>query len=543
MFKKSSNSLIFEKNGETLKIEPWDTDSLRIRATINPEFTKNTWGLTETVKNKSSVKIEISDTGACISNGKLSAKLNTGGVITFEKNGKKILQEYHRSYDHSASRESIALKVVNRQYQGNIGGGEYQITARFNPNDDEKIFGMGQYQHPYLNLKGCILELAQRNSQISIPFALSSLGYGFLWNNPAVGRVTFGTNMTEWKSECSDELDYWITAGNTPKEITERYTECVGRAPLMPKDYLGFWQCKLRYRTQEEVLTVARKYKELGIHLDVIVIDCFHWCRQGDWSFDKEYWPDPKAMCDELHAMGTKVMVSVWPSVDKKSINYWPLAEKGLLLRSERGVIQTYDFNGDCLTIDLTTQEARNFLWKACFKNYVKYGIDMFWLDNAEPDLSVYDFENYRYKIGPALKVSNIYPKLYAQTFADGFTKIGKKNFVNLERCAWVGSQKYGVVLWNGDVQSTFECLEDSVSQGISMGLAGIPWWTTDVGGFMYGDPKDPSFIHLLMRWFEFGVFTPILRLHGDRSPQLKPFVTDRDYGGGFCWSGQDNEI
>ena len=158
MFKKSSNSLIFEKNGETLKIEPWGTDSLRIRATMNPEFTKNTWGLTETVKNKSSVKIEISDTGACISNGKLSAKLNTGGVITFEKNGKKILQEYHRSYDHSASRESIALKVVNRQYKGNIGGGEYQITARFNPNDDEKIFGMGQYQHPYLNLKGCILE-------------------------------------------------------------------------------------------------------------------------------------------------------------------------------------------------------------------------------------------------------------------------------------------------------------------------------------------------------------------------------------------------
>ncbi|MBE6353360.1 TIM-barrel domain-containing protein [Treponema sp.] len=543
MFKKSSNSLIFEKNGETVKIEPWGTDSLRIRATMNPEFTKNTWGLTETVKNKSSVKIEISDSGASISNGKLSAKLNAGGVITFEKNGKKILQEYHRSYDHSASNESIALKVVNRQYKGNIGGGEYQITARFNPNDDEKIFGMGQYQQPYLNLKGCVLELAQRNSQITIPFAVSSLGYGFLWNNPAVGRVTFATNMTEWKSECSDELDYWITAGNTPKEITERYTECVGRAPLMPKDYLGFWQCKLRYRTQEEVLTVARKYKELGIHLDVIVIDFFHWCRQGDWSFDKEYWPDPKAMCDELHAMGTKVMVSVWPSVDKKSVNYWPLAEKGLFLRCERGVIQTYDFNGDCRTIDLTAQEARNFLWKACLKNYVKYGIDMFWLDNAEPDLSVYDFENYRYRIGPALKVSNLYPKLYAQTFADGFNKIGKKNFVNLERCAWVGSQKYGVVLWNGDVQSTFECLEDSVSQGINMGLAGIPWWTTDVGGFMYGDPKEPAFIHLLMRWFEFGVFTPILRLHGDRSPQLKPFVTDRDYGGGFCWSGQDNEI
>ena len=139
-------------------------------------------------------------------------------------------------------------------------------------------------------------------------------------------------------------MDYWITAADTPAQILENYTAVTGRAPVMSDDYLGLWQCKLRYRTQDEVLSVARKYKGLGIPLDVIVIDFFHWTRQGDWQFDKEYWPDPKAMCDELHAMGTKVMVSVWPTVDKKSIHYLELLERGLLMRTERGGTQAVSY-------------------------------------------------------------------------------------------------------------------------------------------------------------------------------------------------------
>ena len=269
---------------------------------------------------------------------------------------------------------------------------------------------------------------------------------------------------------------------------------------VMSEDYLGFWQCKLRYRTQDEVLQVARRYKEMGIHLDVIVIDFFHWPRQGDWCFDKEYWPDPKAMCDELHAMGTKVMVSVWPSVDKKCSHFYEMQDKGYLVRTEHGSNQTYDFNGDCLTFYATNPEARQYLWDICKKNYADYGIDMFWLDNSEPDLNVYDFGNYRYQIGNGLQVANIYPKLYSQAFYDGMKAAGYKNFVNLERCAWVGSQTLSQVLWNGDVQSSWECLQDSIVEGLNIGLAGIPWWTTDIGGFMYGDPSDKGFVELLPR-------------------------------------------
>ncbi|MBR5645647.1 MAG: glycoside hydrolase family 31 protein [Treponema sp.] len=544
MILKSKNALVFKKQNEILLIEPWSNDSLRIRSTVEKNIIDENWGLTEAVKT-CKTRIQVNEKEGIIVNGKISARISSNGILSFYKNNELILKEYFRSYDKEATKESCCLKIINREFKGNAGN-EYKLTVRFEANDDEKIYGMGQYQIPYLDLKGCSLSLEQRNSQISIPFAVSSLGYGFLWNNPATGHVNFAKNVTEWFSENTRQMDYWITCADTPRQIIENYTLVTGRAPVMSKDYLGFWQCKLRYRTQDEVLKVARKYKELGIKLDVIVIDFFHWPRQGDWCFDKEYWPDPKAMCDELHSMGIKVMVSVWPSVDKKCSNYYEMLEKGYLVRVERGSNQTYDFNGDCLTFDATNPEAREYLWNICKKNYLDYGIDMFWLDNAEPDYSVYDFSNYRYQLGTALSCSNIYPKLYSQAFYDGMKKSGKNNFVNLERCAWVGSQKLSQVLWNGDVQSTWECLRDSVTEGLNIGLAGIPWWTTDIGGFMFGDVHSEDFIELLERWFEFAVFTPILRLHGDRDPHdIPPLDKDpeRGYGGGYLFTGQPNEI
>ena len=544
VFTKKMNTLVGKAGGELLQIEAWGKDSLRVRATRYAQFNKNDWALTEPVKG--TAKVEIAKDGAAeIVNGKMKITVTPSGVLTFFKDGKQILREYHRCYDPSVTKESCALKIIPRDYSA-IVGGDYKLTVRFNSNDGEQIFGMGQYQQSYLDLKGCVLELAQRNSQISIPFALSSLGYGFMWNNPAVGRVTFGKNYTEWQALCTEQMDYWITAADTPAEIIKNYTGATGRAPVMPNNMLGFWQCKLRYRTQDEVLTVARKYKEMGIHLDVIVIDFFHWIRQGDWGFDPEYWPDPKAMCDELHAMGTKVMVSVWPSVDRKCSHFWDMSAKGLLVRTERGTMETYDFQGDCVTFDATNAEARDYIWKVCKENYVKYGIDMFWLDNAEPDLAVYDYDNYRFQLGPMMKVGNIYPYFYAKAFYDGMKKMLKKDIVNLERCAWFGSQKLGVVLWSGDVQSTWESFQDQVAAGLNMGLAGIPWWTTDIGGFMYGNVHDKAFIQLLERWFEFAVFCPVMRLHGDRDPHDIPPLCknkEQDYGGGYLYTGEANEI
>ena len=191
----------------------------------------------------------------------------------------------------------------------------------------------GSKSEDYLNLKGTDLELAHRNSQASVPFMISSLGYGFLWNNPAIGRVSFAKNLTTWEAYSTKKLDYWICAGDTPAMIEEAYAGVTGTVPMMPEYGLGFWQCKLRYQTQEELLEVAREYRRRNIPLDVIVADFFHWPKQGDWRFDETYWPDPDAMIRELKEMGIELMVSVWPMVDFLSENYEEMKARGLLTR------------------------------------------------------------------------------------------------------------------------------------------------------------------------------------------------------------------
>ncbi len=485
----------------------------------------------------------MENTWASITNGRIKAEINYAGVISFYRDDKLFLREYFRSYGGTISKESRCLKVVNRQWKGLCGGNNYALQVRFESNKGEKIFGMGQYQQQEMDLKGCTLELAQRNSQISVPFYISNFMYGMLWNNPGIGQVTFGNNLTLWDMKSVKDMDYWITVADTPKEIVENYTAVTGRAGDYPEELMGLWQCKLRYRTQEEVLSIARKYKELGIKIDQIIIDFFHWTVQGDWKFDKTYWPDPKAMVDELHSMGIRVVVSVWPSVDRRSENFFPMLEKGLLIRTERGALQTYDYQGDCVEIDCFNPKTREYVWEVCKKNYYDLGIDGFWLDNSEPDYGVYDFDNFRYSDGVALEISNMYPQMYSRVFFDKMKDMGRGSVVNLLRCAWAGSQKYGNVVWSGDVPSTFESLQDQIQCGINMGLAGIPWWNTDIGGFMTDDVEDPDFKQLLIRWYQFAVFTAVFRLHGDRGPYNIPALDDRDWGGGYLHTGQDNEM
>lgn len=552
-FLNDNGALVCKKGGETLRIEAWGADSLRVRATMQMSIQDKEWALVEEPGKSNPVvemytKSEKNDYDsydenpyASITNGRIKAEVNFAGVITFFRDGKVILREWWRSYGGTLVPRSRCLKTINREWKG-IPGGDHMLNLKFDPNEGEKIYGMGQYQFSYTDLKGSTLELAQRNSQISVPFYVSNYNYGFLWNNPAVGEVTFGNNMTQWTCRSTKQMDYWITVADTPKQILENYTAVTGRAPMFPEDMMGLWQCKLRYRTQDEVLEVARAYQKEGIKIDQIVIDFFHWTVQGDWKFDTQYWPDVKAMCDELHSMGIKVMVSVWPSVDRKSENFGPMVEEGLLIKTERGAMQTYDYQGDCVEIDPFNPETAEYVWNVCKKNYYDLGIDGFWLDNSEPDYGVYDFDNYRYCEGSALTCTNMYPQKYSRIFYDKMSKM-KDDTVNLLRCAWAGSQKYGNVVWSGDVPSTFEAFKDQLASGLSMGLAGIPWWTTDIGGFMTRDVKEPEFRELLIRWYQFATYSAVLRMHGDRGPYTIPPLDTRDWGGGYLHTGQPNEL
>lgn len=538
-FERKGNALCYRYEAERLVIEPWGENSLRVRATKMAAMPQEDWALLAP-ENPGTPEIDVREDGAEIVNGKLRAKLNLIGKLTFyNQKGEVLLEEYVRNRKDMFGGTCSSLGVEGREFKPIIGG-DYRLTARFVSQPKEKLYGMGQYQQPYLDLKGTDLELAQRNSQASVPFLLSSLGYGFLWNNPAVGRVCFGKNITTWEAYSSQKLDYWITAGDTPAEIEETYAGVTGKVPMMPDYAMGFWQCKLRYQTQEELLEVAHEYKRRGYPISVIVVDFFHWPCQGDWKFDPTYWPDPDAMIAELKEMGIELMVSIWPTVDYRSENFDEMLSKGLLIRVESGYPISMDFQGNTLHFDATNPEARAYVWDKAKRNYYDKGVRIFWLDEAEPEYTVYDFENYRYHLGPNVQTGNIYPLLYAKAFFDGMKAEGQENIVNLLRCAWAGSQRYGALVWSGDVKSSFPSMKNQLAAGLNMAIAGIPWWTTDIGGFFGANVNDPAFHELLIRWFQYGCFCPVFRLHGYRWPLEPQYGTT---GGAACVSGAPNEV
>ena len=540
MLYQESNRLYRRNDKELLLIEPWGANSFRVRATQRHAFLPDEHSALLPPEETEAV-IRIDEKKAEIVNGKLTCRVMDNGVLQFvDREGKVLLEEYDRTRDmyEGSGKFASALEIVPRTFKPLPGADSYRLIYRLEAYDGEKIFGMGQYQQPYLDMKGCVIELAQRNSQASVPFMLSSRGYGMLWNNPAIGKVTFGRNVTEWEAASTRQLDYWITAGDNPAEIEEAYAGAVGKVPMMPEYGLGFWQCKLRYQTQEELLTVAREYKRRQVPLDVIVADFFHWPHEGDWKFDPEYWPDPAAMVKELEDMGVKLMVSIWPTVDGESENYEEMREKGYLARSEYG--KRLGQLGHACFIDVTNPEGRKFVWNRIRENYYKDGIRIFWLDEAEPEYTDYEYEHYRYFIGADLEVGNIYPKYYARMAYEGMAEEGQENIVNLLRCAWAGSQRYGALVWSGDIDSSFRALRNQLAAGLNMGLAGIPWWTTDIGGFHGGNIHDEAFKEVLVRWFAYGTFLPVMRLHGFREP-FKPALGPT--GGGKQISGAENEI
>ncbi|MCK9171614.1 MAG: family 31 glucosidase, partial [Treponema sp.] len=211
-FRIEKNRLVWDYNHETLWLEPWGKDGLRIRSTVADKMDENDWALLAPEKRSAAITEE--ESSAKIVNGKISAVVTAAGKITFyNQAGTVLLEEFVRNR-RNVLQDCSALELEAREFKP-AAGKIFRITVRFESEPEEKLYGMGQYQQEFLNLKNCSLELAQRNSQASVPFLLSNLGYGFLWNNPAVGKAVFSKNITEWTALSSAQIDYWITAGDT----------------------------------------------------------------------------------------------------------------------------------------------------------------------------------------------------------------------------------------------------------------------------------------------------------------------------------------
>ena len=420
-----------------------------------------------------------------------------------------------------------------------IDDNDYRLKAEFQAPENEKLFGMGQYQNGRFDLKNSTLPLFQENKQVSVPYVISSRGYGFFWHNPSIGQAEFTNDKMIWTADCTEKLDFWVVAEDTPKDLVREYSNVTGKAPVMPEYAMGFWQSRLRYWNQEQLLTVAREYKKRNIPLDIIVCDFYHYPTLGDMKFDLDLFPNPKEMVDELKAMGTQLVISFWPHTEVKSDTYREMKEKNLLAETE-GDLSHCDLFGTTAFFDMSNPETVEYVWEKCKKNYYDNGIHLFWLDEIEPTLSRKSPECHKLKAGKYQKIANLYPLLCEKAFYDSLTHEGETEIVSLSRCAWAGSQKYGSLVWSGDIDSKFDVLARQIVAGQQIGIAGIPWWNTDIGGFFTSNPQSPEFKNLLVRWFEYGAFCPVMRLHGDRA---KDYIPEKADGTKLLFSGQPNEI
>jgi alpha-D-xyloside xylohydrolase len=511
-----SSTLYWRLNGEILKVEPWGPDGARVRATNLRDFPAIPGALIEPPSGANPTT-SLKDGAGVLTNGKLRAEVWPDGTLHFfnAHSGAALLEEP----------EPIFNRPPARWYRP-LGSDLSKLEVYFRSRSGERIFGLGQHQHGLLDNKGSVIDLEQRNTEVSIPFYVSSLGYGFLWNNPGVGRVELAENATRWVMESTRGIDYYIAAGDTPAEILAKYAGATGHAPLLPEFALGFWQCKLRYRTQEELLAVVREYKQRGLPLAVIVSDYFHWHMMGDWAMDPRDWPEPAAMMKELKEMGVELMVSIWPTVNRDNPVFAEMAERGLLAQTERGPqahMAITDTNPEGVSLvtfyDATNPEARAFVWERVKKNYLDYGVRVFWLDADEPEVMPIHTDNIRFHLGAGQEVGGIYPLMHQQGFYEGMRAAGHDEIINLSRSGWAGTQRYGAAVWSGDIRSRFEVLRAQIPAGLNIAMSGIPWWTTDIGGFMDGDVRTDYFKELIVRWFQYGVFCPLFRLHGVRQP------------------------
>lgn len=538
-FHPSATALQVRHRHEILTLQAWGADSVRVRA-AQYRIPAESHGALDTPPPSEAPRIDVAEDHARIVHGDLTVTVDFDRsaaypepLLTFTRTstGAVLLAE---------SREHFWLPGA-RVFHGNRSGA-YEVHQQFAAHPEERLYGMGQRTHGRLDLKGLALDLVQRNGEVSIPFVLSDRGYGLLWNSPALGRVEFAHNATRWQAGQAREIDYWLTAAPTPAAILARYADATGHAPELPQWASGFWQSKLRYRDQDELLAVAREYRRRGLPLSVIVADYFHWTAMGDYRFDGSEWPDPQAMVDELAESGVELMVSIWPTVSPLAEHFADYRDRGLLVGSDQGVefhqtIQDKHMAAPMPVAfyDPTNPETRAYVWERVRRGYRDLGIRAFWLDACEPELNPAHPANLTLYAGPGAEVAGIYPRDNARLFAEGVAADGEAaGTVLLCRSAWAGAQKYGAAVWSGDIPATWESLRQQIRAGLNVAVSGIPWWTTDIGGFHGGDARDPAYRELMIRWFQFGVFCPLFRLHGDREPRTPT---------SYAQSGGPNEV
>jgi len=417
----------------------------------------------------------------------------------------------------------------------------YQVGANFTSPDDEHYYGLGQNQEGFLDHRGHTIDCwhnytATGGPSVCVPFVVTNRGYGMIWDNPSKTTIEPGFNeQTKWTSEVGNRVSFFVIAGDTTDEIYAGYRALTGPTPMLPQAAYGFIQCKQRYASQDEVLSVAKGYRERHLPADVMVVDWFYYTKMGQMDFDPVKWPDPAAMNKQLHEMGFQTMISVWPRFTPGSRYYDFLLQKGWFEHLADGTPTDglpYDRAGS--DIDTTNPEAARWYWNVIRDNILSQGFDAIWADETEPDLPPNG--SYFYA-GPGTRFFNIYPLVHTAALYDGFRRDVKHRALILSRDAYLGAQRNGTFFWSSDIYPTWDTLKRQIPTGLDFTASGLAYWTQDIGGWQYLpaehhpahppllDPSDArdnvggydDYPELYTRWFEYAAFLPIFRTHGSR--------------------------
>jgi len=385
----------------------------------------------------------------------------------------------------------------------------------------EGLYGLGQHQAGVWNYRGETVDLSQENTNIAIPLLVSTNGWGIFWNNPSRSRMNNRfVHMLYLSAEVADRVDYYFIYGPEPDQIVARYRELTGEVPLFGRWAYGFWQCKNKYQSQAELETVAAKYRSLHIPVDNIVQDWFWWVTMGEMKWNPNY-PNPQGLIDTLHNEHFHLMVSIWPYFRPGTAEYNEFDTKGWFLA--KTVVPSYHPVGQAL-YDPTNPEARKQYWANANTALFQKGVDAWWLDTDEPETEGREdniLTTAKLHIGSGARYANVYSNFHSGGVSDGQRAASdEKRVFILSRSAYAGSQRYGVTAWSGDVLSDWMTFQRQIPAGLNYAISGMPYWTTDIGGFISGgNLNDPKFRELFVRWFQFGAFSPVFRVHGTRNP------------------------
>lgn len=444
-------------------------------------------------------------------------------TLTTEKAGVKIwLKSGKVSFFDQA--EGMILEEEVREIVPAIVGGEdtYHIKQGFVWTKDEAIFGLGQHQEGHMNYRGKKVILEQENTVVAIPFLISTQGYGILWDNYSETHFSDNEEGSYLWSRVGDQIDYYYIYGPEFDDIISGFRSLSGEAPMFPKWSLGYIQSRCRIPSQKELLSVAERYRALKIPVDVLVISYRHWGKHGMGSlkFDEDFWPAPAEMVEELHQKyNLHTIISTWPSFEPKTSNWALMKEKDYLLG-----FQNY-FMAE--VYDPYIPEAGDLYWRLLGNSLFGLGIDGWWLDCSEPEYPGKYRKTNNY-LGTGERYLNTYSLYATKNIYEGQRmQDNQKRVFTITRSSFPGQQKYGAATWSGDVGislklevgSDFNTLKAQVPAGLNFCMSGIPYWTTDIGGYKGGLPSNPEYQEIFVRWFQYGTFCPIFRTHGERYP------------------------